>query len=354
MTGVDDERCRVTVVGTHKRVDVALTARAAIGEYAQAVALLCAEPADDPLPAAWSFGLPDGRLLPATSSLVAAGITDGQVLYLRDAAAGEPGEPVVRALAPAEKSSAPAALGLGNGGDAARVASPRIGRHLPQGVLVVVGAAALAGAASAAGFAVARVTIAQAAAVAALAGFVLLAGLSEDGWLAQRLADLLLPEGGTDGAERSGVISAVVILLSAMLAASLALAATSSNRFDLAAAGCLSAAAILLGATYSQAATAISVVTPGLAGLLVLALSAPRLLGGPGWLAVADLAVAGAAWLLAGVLAFWHGQWAGATAASRWLAAARAAAAACLLAAVPLTAGTFGVFGYFISLGRHA
>jgi type VII secretion integral membrane protein EccD len=97
-----DQHCRVTIVGRRKRVDLSVPSRAPIAEYITTVARLCGEPDDlddeDRTPA-WSLTLTGSGLLPPDSSLADAEITDGQVLYLSDARAGENDEPVVTDVA---------------------------------------------------------------------------------------------------------------------------------------------------------------------------------------------------------------------------------------------------------------
>lgn len=98
---IADQHCRVTVVGRQRRVDLAVPANAPIAEYVMTIASLSGELYGDDhadagdLPSAWSLALTGGRPLPIESSLADAGITDGQVLYLRDATAGEDDDPVV-------------------------------------------------------------------------------------------------------------------------------------------------------------------------------------------------------------------------------------------------------------------
>ncbi|MFE0460000.1 type VII secretion integral membrane protein EccD [Kitasatospora sp. NPDC058965] len=91
-----DRHTRVTVVGEQRRVDLALPADAPIAEYVTMLAQLCGEEELEALPAAWSLAPPGGRPLSPVSSLRAAGVVDGQLLYLRDAAEGEFEEPLVR------------------------------------------------------------------------------------------------------------------------------------------------------------------------------------------------------------------------------------------------------------------
>lgn len=91
-----DQHCRVTVVGEHRRVDLALPARAPIAEYVMTLAGMCEQPDDDVNPAAWSLATAGHAPLSLASSLDTAGVTDGQVLYLRDITAGDADEPVIR------------------------------------------------------------------------------------------------------------------------------------------------------------------------------------------------------------------------------------------------------------------
>lgn len=98
---IADQHCRITVVGQQRRVDLAVPANAPIAEYVMTVASLSGDLSGDGysddggLPPAWSLALTGRPPLPLETSLADAGITDGQVLYLRDAAAGEDDEPVV-------------------------------------------------------------------------------------------------------------------------------------------------------------------------------------------------------------------------------------------------------------------
>jgi hypothetical protein len=92
---VSGQRSRVTVVGTRKRVDVALPSVAPVGEYAGRLADLCGQETHDVFPPAWSLARAGAAPLSLESSLAAAGITDGAVLYLTDIAADPAGEPVI-------------------------------------------------------------------------------------------------------------------------------------------------------------------------------------------------------------------------------------------------------------------
>ncbi|TKA02069.1 EsaB/YukD family protein [Actinacidiphila oryziradicis] len=96
---MDNERCHVTVVGTRRRVDLAVPAHAAIAEYTPALLKLCGqEQVDDTFPPAWSLALPGARPFAPEASLVSSGVADGATLYLRDCAAGEFDAPIVTDL----------------------------------------------------------------------------------------------------------------------------------------------------------------------------------------------------------------------------------------------------------------
>jgi hypothetical protein len=107
---IADQHCRVTVVGRRRRVDLAVPTNAPIAEYVMSIARLCAAPADDDfvygnapdgepddaaLPPAWSLAVTGRDPLPPECSLADVGITDGQVLYLRDAGLAESDVPSV-------------------------------------------------------------------------------------------------------------------------------------------------------------------------------------------------------------------------------------------------------------------
>jgi hypothetical protein len=87
-----DEMSRVTVIGAHRRVDVAVPANTPIGEYTARLAAMCGQERDDALPPAWSLAVAGEAVMPLDASLSELGVTDGRVLYLRDLADG-PGEP---------------------------------------------------------------------------------------------------------------------------------------------------------------------------------------------------------------------------------------------------------------------
>lgn len=84
-----DERCRVTVVGERKSVDLALPVRTPIAEYVPRLAGLCGEEESEAMPPVWSLAPAGAPPFPPGDSLENAGILDGAVLYLRDCRADE-------------------------------------------------------------------------------------------------------------------------------------------------------------------------------------------------------------------------------------------------------------------------
>jgi len=90
-----DQQCRVTVIGAARRADVALPAWTPIGEYISSLTEMCGQADDATFPAAWSLSTAGQAALPPVACLAEAGVTDGQVLYLCDATAGEYDEPVI-------------------------------------------------------------------------------------------------------------------------------------------------------------------------------------------------------------------------------------------------------------------
>ncbi|MER6252749.1 EsaB/YukD family protein [Streptomyces sp. NPDC001584] len=141
-----DERCRVTVVGERRRVDLALPAQAPIAEYAPRLAALCGRPESEAMPPVWSLAESGGLPLAPGDSLADAGITDGATLYLRDHRDGEWGELTVTDL-DEQVGAARADSGLWN-------ARRRAQAVLGAGLLVTVVAAGWLGAHRAAGPAV--------------------------------------------------------------------------------------------------------------------------------------------------------------------------------------------------------
>jgi type VII secretion integral membrane protein EccD len=98
---MSDDRCRITVIGERAQVDLAVPAAVPIGEYTARLARMCGQQTSDALPAVWALASAGGRTIPLDRSLAAAGVLDGQRLYLRDLAAGEADEPVVAEVAEA-------------------------------------------------------------------------------------------------------------------------------------------------------------------------------------------------------------------------------------------------------------
>lgn len=90
-----DERCRITVVGERRRVDVAVPAQAPIVDYASRLADLCGQDETDAMPPAWSLATAAGPPLDPGVSLESSGVLDGETLYLRNVLDGELDDPVV-------------------------------------------------------------------------------------------------------------------------------------------------------------------------------------------------------------------------------------------------------------------
>ncbi|MCB5906953.1 type VII secretion integral membrane protein EccD [Streptomyces pinistramenti] len=94
-----DERCRITVVGERRQVDLAVPARAPIAEYIDDLARMCELEESELMPAAWSLATGTGEPFAPEHSLAEIGVADGQLLYLRDVVAGEFDEPVIQDVA---------------------------------------------------------------------------------------------------------------------------------------------------------------------------------------------------------------------------------------------------------------
>ena len=443
-----DRNCRVTVIGTAKRADVAVPARAPIGQYATSLAVLCGEPDSDVMPAAWSLATPEGGTLPPASSLAECGIIDGQVLYLRDRAAGEYDEPGVfevhelvaeaagRAGGPRWDAGARTAAMLAAGAawlvavvtalvfTGARVgAGPltagtglalaltawvaRGGRQtvpaavrvlLALGALPCLGvtgwfvgmarsggqagpgiaglsAGVLAGALIALLAVPSMATFAAAAAAAVTAAIITalvmlhagLAGTSAVIALLSYVTVILVPRAAgrlaalwamLTGQEDPAVtvvwarrlLAAGNILACAVLAVAVVLLGHSPSPFAIALAFSLSLAVLLHTRACSFVAEAGPAVAAGLAGLLSVLLFAPgHLLTAPAWAVPVAGAGLGVVMLAAG-LALNVGAPDRAAGETAW---SRTIASACLVAAVPLAAGVFGVFGTLLHLGRH-
>ncbi|MEV7075042.1 EsaB/YukD family protein [Streptomyces sp. NPDC093990] len=93
-----DERCRVTVVGDRRQVDLALPAQAPIAEYVPRLATLCGQPESEGMPPVWTLAPSAGSPMAPGDTLSGAGIVDGATLYLRDQRAAELSELTVTDL----------------------------------------------------------------------------------------------------------------------------------------------------------------------------------------------------------------------------------------------------------------
>ncbi|RMB80402.1 type VII secretion integral membrane protein EccD [Streptomyces shenzhenensis] len=93
-----DERCRVTVVGERRQVDLALPAQAPIAEYVPRLATLCGQPESEGMPPVWTLAPSGGSPMAPGDTLSGAGIVDGATLYLRDQRAAELSELTVTDL----------------------------------------------------------------------------------------------------------------------------------------------------------------------------------------------------------------------------------------------------------------
>lgn len=90
-----DKKCRITVVGGERKVDLAVSAGAPIATYVDTLAKLCERDEPQLMPPAWTLGAATGGPFAPEWSLSELGIADGEVLYLRDVIADEYAEPVV-------------------------------------------------------------------------------------------------------------------------------------------------------------------------------------------------------------------------------------------------------------------
>ncbi len=448
-----DAQCRVTVVGAGKRADVALPASAAIGEYIDSLAQLCGQMTEDTFPAAWSLEPPGGRPLPPTTSLAAAGITDGQLLYLCDVTAGEYDEPLVleadefvagaagrisgprwdkRARAAATVVTgalwlAAAAVGwLRTGPWHGAVAGPlalaagavlvvlawaarsgRMGIATPVRLVLALGAVPclavcgwFTGASAGGGHVTAGVTgLCVGGVVGALAGLAAMPGIATLG------AAVIVVTAGTTGgllsalgatADQSATVVALLgfgllvlapelagricqlwsllareddmapavvrayrlmiagdCVASLALAVALAVAGLTASPYAAGFTACLSCAVLLRAGSYRFLAGAVPPILAGATGLYVITLAAPRTVGAPAWLPpVAGLAL-GVAAVAAGAGMGFHRVALGDKAQEQWPAWARLASVTCAIAALPLAAGMFGLFGTMMSMGRH-
>ncbi|MET9557231.1 EsaB/YukD family protein [Streptomyces sp. NPDC006645] len=93
-----DERCRVTVVGERRQVDLALPTQAPIAEYVPRLATLCGQPESEGMPQVWTLAQSGDAPMAPGDTLSGAGIVDGATLYLRDQRAAELSELTVTDL----------------------------------------------------------------------------------------------------------------------------------------------------------------------------------------------------------------------------------------------------------------
>lgn len=93
-----DERCRVTVVGERRQVDLALPTQAPIAEYVPRLATLCGQPESEGMPPVWTLAQSGDAPMAPGDTLSGAGIVDGATLYLRDQRAAELSELTVTDL----------------------------------------------------------------------------------------------------------------------------------------------------------------------------------------------------------------------------------------------------------------
>ncbi|WP_329138381.1 EsaB/YukD family protein [Streptomyces sp. NBC_01476] len=90
-----DEKCRITVVGERRQVDLTVPAGAPIMTYVHTLARMCEQNDSDVMPSAWTLATLVGGPIAPEWSLAELGIVDGQVFYLRDVIADEYADPVV-------------------------------------------------------------------------------------------------------------------------------------------------------------------------------------------------------------------------------------------------------------------
>ncbi|WCN83229.1 EsaB/YukD family protein [Micromonospora sp. LH3U1] len=91
-----NEQTRVTVVGTYRSADVALPSLSPLGEFTARLAEVCGQDSNDQLPPVWTLSRPDAGPLALDTSLLQAGVVDGEVLYLYDLAGNPVDAPIVK------------------------------------------------------------------------------------------------------------------------------------------------------------------------------------------------------------------------------------------------------------------
>ncbi|MCI4061398.1 EsaB/YukD family protein [Micromonospora sp. R77] len=93
-----NEQTRVTVVGTYRSTDVALPSLSPLGEFTPRLAAVCGQDGNDQLPPVWTLSRPDTGPFALDTSLLQAGVVDGDVLYLYDLADGPVDAPIVKEI----------------------------------------------------------------------------------------------------------------------------------------------------------------------------------------------------------------------------------------------------------------
>jgi hypothetical protein len=160
-----------------------------------------------------------------------------------------------------------------------------------------------------------------------------------------------------------GLTLSCTVIACASLAVTLALAGTARDPYDIALALVLSCALLLRATGCTLLAEAVPIVAAGLTGLFAVVMEAPGHFGQPAWASAAAVSALGLAALVVGIaLTFGHAakhpagtsrETTAPAPASRRKVAVRVALTLCWVAALPLAAGTFGLFGHMVSMGRH-
>ncbi|NGM15656.1 EsaB/YukD family protein [Verrucosispora sioxanthis] len=91
-----NEQTRVTVVGTYRSADIVLPSLSPLGEFTWRLAEVCGQDSNDQLPPVWTLSRPDTGPLALDTSLLQAGVVDGEVLYLYDLAGSPVAAPIVK------------------------------------------------------------------------------------------------------------------------------------------------------------------------------------------------------------------------------------------------------------------
>jgi hypothetical protein len=145
------------------------------------------------------------------------------------------------------------------------------------------------------------------------------------------------------------LLSALTVLLSLVLVASLVILGSSTEPYAVALAGCVSAALILRASRLRMTAAVLPVLLTGAGCLTTVLVLAPGRLGAPEWIGPLAVLVLGGALLGMGVLKTFpegepiedHPTW------------TTGLLTVLSLVSVPLAVGVFGVFGYLFGMGEH-